>query len=332
MRESEKRFRKIRSVKEANLCGARFLSSVTSDETFLQSHHQGVYLLPGFLSKREQEMYIERALTNWNEPPNRRNFEADGRAGGESQPPPSLLFEKYVYGDQKREGVLTLTDLTWSTLGRHYDWTNRSYPLPSLLPFEKDISSSIWHSPLPFDIQELVTRVVDTVRFKFSSSKSKNTEKLDVSPLEVDSFPFIPQTVIVNYYSATTASGSKFPMGAHRDDLETAIKSPVVSLSLGCACVFLLEKESNPTSEPTALLLRSGDALILSGKSRLSLHGVPVVFEKCVEGKCDRENEYCTHCGCLELFDDYETSEINKVALKRYIQNHRINLNARQVD
>lgn len=341
MREAERRYRRVRSVDEAIKCGAICLTSTSgrsSSVATLQSHHRGLFLLPGFLSKGEQEQYITVALTSWNEPPHRRNFEADGRARDTA---PSLLFNTYVSGEQKRDdGVLSLNDLTWSTLGRHYDWTNRSYPPPS---------STLWHSPLPKDIDKLVTKIVDTVRLESTSSRIidstgqvteglvTNTEGVNKirSTDEIDDLPFSPQTVIVNYYSATSATGSKFPMGAHRDDLESAIKSPVVSVSLGCACVFLLEKESDPTSEPTALVLSSGDALLLSGKSRLSLHGVSVVFKKCELGECtlkESEDEgYCTRCGSLGLFEG-RSSDVNIDALKRYIKSHRINVNARQVD
>jgi alkylated DNA repair protein alkB family protein 1 len=180
------------------------------------------------------------------------------------------------------------------------------------------------------------SRIIDS-RELVSEELVTNTEgvKRIRSTDEIDDLPFSPQTVIVNYYTATSATGSKFPMGAHRDDLESAIKSPVVSVSLGCACVFLLEKESDPTSEPTALVLRSGDALLLSGKSRLSLHGVSVVFKKCEPGECtleeSEEEGYCTRCGSLDLFGR-ESSDVNIDALKRYIKDHRINVNARQVD
>jgi len=355
MREEEKRYRKIRDMKNAKLAGA-VLSSSSNPISLQLSDHPGVFLLPGFLSKIEQEEKVYNALTTWCETPNRRNFDADGRSriqgvitqSGTTQSailPESLLFNEYlsrlqkddttgvtsdttgVTSDTKGVTSLTLYDLTWSTLGRHYDWTNRSYPPP---PVDETLSTT-WYSPLPLDIKLLVDRIVNVIR--------QDT----LSIYDVQSLPFIPQTVIVNYYSATTVSGSKFPMGAHRDDLEKSLQSPVVSISLGCACIFLIEKANDLGFEsklpPTALILRSGDALIMSGKSRLALHGVPIIFSQCEQGTCDWKTSidgYCSVCGGNGLFEtdsiDNGLSKECRIGLQHYIHSHRINVNARQVD
>jgi alkylated DNA repair protein alkB family protein 1 len=374
MREEEKRFRKIRDLKSAKLFGASTLNlSSSSNPISLQlSDHPGVFLLPGFLSKKEQEEQVYNALISWCETPNRRNFDADGRSliqgvitqsgttqsailpqgvitqSGTTQSailPESLLFNEYLSRLQKdyttgvtsdttgvtsdTTGVtsLTLYDLTWSTLGRHYDWTNRSYPPP---PVDETLSTT-WYSPLPLDIKLLVDRIVNVIR----------QDTLSIH--DVQSLPFIPQTVIVNYYSATPVSGSKFPMGAHRDDLEKSLQSPVVSISLGCACIFLIEKANDLGLEsklpPTAIILRSGDALLMSGKSRLALHGVPIIFSQCEQGTCDWKTSidgYCSVCGGNGLFEtdsiDNGLSKECRIGLQHYIHSHRINVNERQVD
>ena len=65
-------------------------------------------------------------------------------------------------------------------------------------------------------------------------------------------------------------------MGLHRDDAESeaalARGSPVVSLSFGDECVFALAPSRD--SERTRTTLRSGDALVFGGPSRLVYHGV----------------------------------------------------------
>jgi alkylated DNA repair dioxygenase AlkB len=71
---------------------------------------------------------------------------------------------------------------------------------------------------------------------------------------------------IVNYYSG------KAYMGGHRDDLEYTFDQPVVSLSLGCSAVFLLGGEDKD-AHPVPIVLRSGDAVIMGGRSRLCVHG-----------------------------------------------------------
>jgi DNA alkylation damage repair protein AlkB len=365
MREEEKRYRKIRDLKNAKLAGAvaindlittrvnpnisSILSSSSNPISLQISDHPGVFLLPGFLSKKEQEEKVYNALTSWCETPNRRNFDADGRSriqgvitqSGTTQSailPESLLFNEYVSRLQKVDKTVTadttdvtslsLHDLTWSTLGRHYDWTNRSYPPP---PVDETLSTP-WYSPLPLDIKVLVDGIVNVIRQDTLYIHDESVTR-----------PFIPQTVIVNYYSATPVSGSKFPMGAHRDDLEKSLQSPVVSISLGCACIFLIEKANDLGFEsklpPTALILRSGDALIMSGKSRLALHGVPIIFSQCEQGTCDWKTNidgYCSNCSGNGLFEtdsiDNGLSKEFIIGLQHYIHSHRINVNARQVD
>jgi hypothetical protein len=80
-----------------------------------------------------------------------------------------------------------------------------------------------------------------------------------------------PEAGIVNFYPPGQT------MGGHVDDGEEAVECPVVSLSLGPPCVFLLGGRTKEET-PAAVLLRSGDVLVLGGAARLKFHGVPKVF------------------------------------------------------
>ena len=62
--------------------------------------------------------------------------------------------------------------------------------------------------------------------------------------------------------------------GGHTDHSERNLEAPLVSVSLGQSCVFLLGGRTRET-EPTAILLRSGDVVIMSGEARRCYHGVP---------------------------------------------------------
>ncbi|KFG40389.1 2OG-Fe(II) oxygenase family protein [Toxoplasma gondii p89] len=59
----------------------------------------------------------------------------------------------------------------------------------------------------------------------------------------------------------------------HRDDAERA-EAPLISISLGQPAIFLLGGDSRRVA-PKALVLRSGDVLVLSGAARWAVHGVP---------------------------------------------------------
>jgi alkylated DNA repair protein alkB family protein 1 len=66
-------------------------------------------------------------------------------------------------------------------------------------------------------------------------------------------------------------------LNGHVDDAERSLAQPLVSLSLGCDAIFLLGGTTKEVA-PTALLLRSGDAVVLSGEARRCYHGVPRVL------------------------------------------------------
>jgi len=75
-------------------------------------------------------------------------------------------------------------------------------------------------------------------------------------------------------------------MGIHVDDAEGACSRPLVSLSLGCSAVFLVGPSRD--EEPEAILLRSGDVVVLSGPARRYAHAVPRIFPgSCPEPLCD---------------------------------------------
>ena len=58
-----------------------------------------------------------------------------------------------------------------------------------------------------------------------------------------------------------------------------------MSVSLGQSCVFLLGGKTKET-EPTAMLLRSGDVVILSGEARRCYHGVPRIVRVSHPKRC----------------------------------------------
>jgi len=62
-------------------------------------------------------------------------------------------------------------------------------------------------------------------------------------------------------------------MGLHQDRDEEDLAAPVVSLSLGDACLFRIggPRRQGPTR---SFRLASGDALVLGGQARLAFHGV----------------------------------------------------------
>ncbi|QDQ15398.1 alpha-ketoglutarate-dependent dioxygenase AlkB family protein [Streptomyces spectabilis] len=73
---------------------------------------------------------------------------------------------------------------------------------------------------------------------------------------------------LVNHYDADAR------MGMHRDSDEKS-GAPVVSLSIGDACVFRFGNTETRSRPYTDVELRSGDLMVFGGPSRLAYHGVP---------------------------------------------------------
>ena len=80
-------------------------------------------------------------------------------------------------------------------------------------------------------------------------------------------YPFPPEACLINFYAPTAK------MGLHQDRDEQDFAAPVVSLSLGDSCLFRVGglKRNDPTR---SVRLRSGDAVVLGGETRLAFHGV----------------------------------------------------------
>ncbi len=84
---------------------------------------------------------------------------------------------------------------------------------------------------------------------------------------ELSGYPERPEACLVNYYAP------KARMGLHQDRDEESFVAPVLSLSIGDACIFRFggQARRGPTR---SLKLESGDALVLGGDARLAFHGV----------------------------------------------------------
>ena len=84
---------------------------------------------------------------------------------------------------------------------------------------------------------------------------------------ELGHYEHEPEACLINYY------GPSAKMGLHQDRDEKDFRAPVVSLSLGDACIFRFGglERGGPTH---TLRLASGDAVVLANETRLAFHGV----------------------------------------------------------
>lgn len=88
---------------------------------------------------------------------------------------------------------------------------------------------------------------------------------------EVSGYPHAPEACLVNFYT------SDAKMGLHQDRDEQEFAAPVVSVSLGDACLFRVggPKRDDRT---VSFRLESGDVVVLGGEGRLAFHGVDRIY------------------------------------------------------
>lgn len=120
---------------------------------------------------------------------------------------------------------------------------------------------------------------------------------------------FNAEAAIINYYRMNST------LAGHTDHSEVYLEAPLFSISFGQTAIFLIGglKQDDPAQ---ALLLRSGDVVVMSGESRLRYHGVPKILY-------DDKKPWDTN-DRLKNDRDWDYA-------KSYVSEARINLNVRQV-
>ncbi|XP_066339956.1 alpha-ketoglutarate-dependent dioxygenase alkB-like isoform X2 [Miscanthus floridulus] len=183
-------------------------------------------------------------------------------------------------GEEHRSTAATtlVRKLRWSTLGLQFDWSKRNYDV------------SLPHNKIPDALASLAKKMA--------------------IPAMPSGEEFKPEAAIVNYY------GPRDMLGGHVDDMEADWTKPIVSISLGCKCIFLLGGKTRD-EVPTAMFLRSGDIVLMAGVARECFHGVPRIFTE------SDQQEISALISQLSSGDD--------VFILDYIKNSRININVRQV-
>uniref|UniRef100_A0ACD5VLK1 Uncharacterized protein n=1 Tax=Avena sativa TaxID=4498 RepID=A0ACD5VLK1_AVESA len=280
---------------------------------FRFSDRPGFYFIPGALSTEEQCYWIRESLKTFPQPPNRTNLTAlygpifdlltaaknqkillevpssDGQESTEQnnsgEKTHSINFKFVEHseiekGETLRSAAATtlVRKLRWSTLGLQFDWSKRNYDV------------SLPHNNIPDALSTLAKKMA-----------------IPAMPSGVE---FSPEAAIVNYY------GPSDMLGGHVDDMEADWTKPIVSISLGCKCIFLLGGKTRD-EVPRAMFLRSGDIVLMASEARERFHGVPRIFTE------SDQQEISGLESQLSGDDDHFILD--------YVRNSRININIRQV-
>ncbi|XP_049533282.1 nucleic acid dioxygenase ALKBH1 [Anopheles darlingi] len=148
---------------------------------------------------------------------------------------------------------------------------------------------------------------------------------------------FSPEASIVNFYPVGST------LAGHTDHSEDDLTAPLFSISFGRPAIFLV---GGPTRNetPDAILLQSGDIVVMSGPSRQYYHAVPRVFsvsEEPLEDQCSRWQTQSPEAAELSASKGMENicplrwKECQNISfwnpIQDYLKSTRININVRQV-
>ena len=168
---------------------------------------------------------------------------------------PQLSSQSNSNASKKRKiESVPLSKLRYLNLGEwNYNWGERKY---NKIPGAE-------HFPLSFS--KLAERAYEVAQKQIQ----------DCGEFDGSSEPSTFDMAICNFYHLQRPSDR---LGGHKDDVESDLSSPLITISLGAPGIFLLGGETR-NCKPTAILLRAGDCMVMSGKSRQYFHGLPTILE-----------------------------------------------------
>ena len=289
--------------------------------------YPGCLILPNFVSQSLQLLFAHRALTQYcssggggggsPQTPHATNLSNNNQSHHNNGPVPISLWDEWKDHHQQQRptngpsssstssSIPRLEKLSWSTMGYHYDWTNRSYPPPWN---ESSVSSmsSLWpqhYSPVPPELQRISSLLANTTRSYYqeltavgTTNRPPDSQASSSSSSSSSDCHYQATACIVNYYH------TKSVMGIHRDEIELALHQPVISISIGCSAIFLFggttldadtdtdadtksagDYEPDPIQQRAPppiipILVRSGDVIIFGGPNRLNYHSMPRII------------------------------------------------------
>ncbi|KAI6124832.1 hypothetical protein EDD16DRAFT_1474914 [Pisolithus croceorrhizus] len=204
--------------------------------------------------------------------------------------------------------------LRWANIGWSYHWGTKQY----------DFSKGKGH--IDSRLRDLCRSAVSSVPWDKVFGED-TLEGWDDDDWKTWNETYEPDAGIVNFYQ------TKDTLMAHVDRSEVCATSPLVSISLGNAAIFLIGGLTREV-EPIPILLRSGDGVIMSGPScRRAYHGVPRILEHTLPehfGQSPRPADDGVDASVSQ------TESATAVAqawepYRTYMRSARININVRQV-
>ncbi|KAI8582234.1 hypothetical protein K450DRAFT_228021 [Umbelopsis ramanniana AG] len=182
--------------------------------------------------------------------------------------------------------------LRWVSLGYQYNWSEKTYFFDRPIPVPEEAAK----------LSIAIAKAVEGIGYRQDDGfRWQNNYKGD---------NYAPEAGIVNYYQL------KDTLMAHVDRSELNMEAPLISMSLGHKCIYLIGEQTRDI-KPHAILLQSGDVMAMTGASRSAFHGVPKILD---------DGPSFLQPGTIdENIPDWDV-------YGEYVSKARINLNIRQVN
>ncbi|TIB95682.1 hypothetical protein E3Q17_04192 [Wallemia mellicola] len=190
-------------------------------------------------------------------------------------------------------GERAMNKLRWTNIGHYYHWGLKQYDFSVRDP---QTGGPI---AVPAPVSDVCKSVVSSIPWERTSVADQASEWKK---------SYRPDAGIINYYNLNDT------LMAHVDRSEVTATLPLVSISLGHSAILLIGDDiRESTNPPTAIVLRSGDVIVMSGPTRRSYHGVPRILERTLP----------EHLKSQEDDEEWEPYAC-------YLSKTRINVNVRQ--
>lgn len=207
----------------------------------------GFKYIPSAIAQEQQVYWARACLSEYMRPPNQNNLDLLYTGlpsnGLYNVTQTEITVQRRSDGvSQTMQRLELLRKMRWTTLGYQYDWTSKTYRFDEApVPFPSELSAWSQHTAVA----------------------------LGYGP------DFRAEAGIVNFYQLGDS------LTSHVDRSEPNMDAPLLSLSLGASCVFLLGG-ADRESPVVPLFLHSGDVSVLAGPARRFYHGVPKILpESC---------------------------------------------------
>ncbi|KAF8894517.1 hypothetical protein BD779DRAFT_1797519 [Infundibulicybe gibba] len=286
----------------------------------------GLVILPSFVSCTKQRDLVEWSLSKHARYPNDTNLDIHYSLPQEGiwnahlsqqeitiqpktldqtvpvQPPDPPLFAQTTPDPSSTLQPSAPSDLVsklrWANIGWFYHWGTKQYD------FTKG------KGVIDDEIRDICKKAVNKIDWELIYGNSDTVWSNGMPEWKAWDETYEPDAGIVNFYQ------NKDTLMGHVDRSEVCATSPLVSISLGNAAVFLIGGLTRDV-EPIPILLRSGDVVIMSGPTcRRAYHGVPRILEGTLPSHMNEAVD-----GLSSEWEPY----------RKYLQTTRININVRQV-